>query len=329
MISLRRFCHSVQRLLVAALFGSTAATAVWSAEPAWPNRPVKLIVPLAPGGTADATARILAEQLTRRWGQPVIVDNRAGAGGVIAMDALSHAAPDGYTLGIGNLNTMVTNPHVLRKLPYDPGSLTSITWLTTSPLFLIVNPQLPVKTLNEFIAYVKTHPDELSFASIGNGSTMHLATVQLMQRAGLRMVHVPYKGMGTALQDLVAGHVNVALDISAMSMVRSGKLRAIAVAADERYPGAPEIPAFGEVGIKGLQLVTFLSLHGPQGMKPELAKRISSEVSQILSTPEVMQRIKAMNLDPQGGSPERLDAFLAGERRRYAEVIQRAGLQPE
>lgn len=300
-----------------------------AADAAWPAKPVKLIVPLAPGGTADATARILAEKLSQRWGQPVVVDNRAGAGGVIAMETLSRAAPDGYTLGMGNLNSVVTNPLVMRKLPYDPTALTSISWLTTSPLFLIVNPQLPARTLPEFIAYAKAHPDGLSFASIGSGSTMHLATTLLMQRTGVRMVHVPYKGMGAALQDLVAGNVGVAVDISAMSMVRAGKLRAIAVASDERYPGEPTIPAFGESGLKGLQLVTFLSLHGPAGMPPALVQRIGDDVSQVLALPDVVERIKAMNLDPRGGPPARLDTFLDSERRRYAEVVRQAGILPE
>lgn len=322
----RKFAASVLWSCGAGLVPLGASQA---SESPWPSKPVRLIVPLAPGGTADATARLLAEHLSRRWGQPVIVDNRAGAGGVIAMEALYRAPPDGYTLGMGNLNTVVTNPMVHRKLPYDPSALSPITWLTTSPLFLIVNPQLPIRTLQEFVAYAKANPGELSFASIGNGSTMHLAAAMLMERTGIRMVHVPYKGMGPALQDLVSGNVGVAVDISAMSMVRSGKLRAIAVAADQRYPGEPDIPSFAEGGLAGLQLMTFLSLHAPPGMQAALAQRIGADVSQVLALPEVVQRIKAMNLDPQGGSPGRLQEFLQGERRRYADLVRRTGIQAD
>lgn len=324
---------SRRRVGLTALLGAASSVVLpfvaHAAEPPWPTKPVKLIVPLAPGGTADATARILAEHLARRWGQPVIVDNRAGAGGVIAMDALYRSPADGYTLGMGNLNTVVTNAMVMRKLPYDPAALTPVAWLTTSPLFLVVNPRLPIHTLPEFIAYAKARPDELSFASIGNGSTMHLATAMLMERTNIRMVHVPYKGMGAALQDLVSGNVAVALDISAMSMVRAGKLRAIAVASDQRYSGEPDIPAFGESGLTGLQLITFLSLHAPPAMSPVLVQRINEDVAQVLAMPEVTQHIRAMNLDPQGGPPQRLQEHLQVERRRYAELIRRAGIQAE
>lgn len=300
------------------------------AQPDWPSKPIKLIVPLAPGGTADSTARILAEQLSRRWGQPVVVDNRAGASGIIAMEALSRATPDGYTLGMGNLNTMVTNPFFHRKLPYDPvTSLRSITRLTTSPLFLIVNPKLPIHSLGEFIAYAKSNPGKLSYASIGSGSTMHLATAMLEQRTNIQLTHVPYKGMGAALQDLVSGNVQMAMDISAMSMVHAGKLRAIAVAAEQRYAGEPTIPSFGESGLHGFELVTFLSLHAPSGLPKILAERIYADVRSAFAVPEVAQRIQAMNLDVALTNPVQLDTFLAAERLRYFDVIQKAGIQSE
>lgn len=305
------------------------AVAAW-AQTAWPSKPVRLIVPLAPGGTADATARVLAEKLSTLWGQPVLVDNRAGGGGIIGMEFLAKAPPDGYTLGMGNINTQATN-HLLRaKLPYDPlRDFTPLVWLTTSPLFLIVHPDLPVKTLSEFIAYAKANPNKLSYASIGSGSSMHLATEMLQQRTGIRMVHVPYKGMGAALQDLVAGNVSATIDISAMSMVRSGRLRAIAVASEQRYHGESTIPSFGESGLHGLELVTWLSLHAPAGLPADLAKQINADVNKVLAMPDVKQRIQAMNLDVKAGSPAQLAAHLNAERSKYADVIRKAGIQAE
>jgi tripartite-type tricarboxylate transporter receptor subunit TctC len=297
------------------------------AQSQWPTRPVRLIVPLAPGGTADGTARLLAEKLGGLWGQPVLVENRAGAAGIIGMEAIARAEPDGYTLGMGNINTIATN-HLLRpKLSYDPlNDFVDITWLTTSPLFLIVHPVVPASTLTEFIAYAKAHPNKLSYATIGSGSSMHLAMEMLQQRTGIRLLHVPYKGMGAAVQDLIAGNVASTLDITTMAMVHAGKLRALAVASDRRYPREPTVPSFGESGLPGLELVTWLSLHGPAGLPPELMSRISADVNRVLAMPEVKAGIEAMNLDPVGGSPADLQAMLGRERSRYAELIRQAGI---
>jgi len=180
-----------------------------------------------------------------------------------------------------------------------------------------------------FIAYARERPGQLSYASIGNGSTMHLAMLMLAQRAGLDLIHVPYKGMGAALSDLVAGRVSTVVDISAMTMVHAGKLRALGVMANTRYPGEPDVPAFGELGLKDLEMVTFLSLHAPPGLPQSLAQRISADVNRVLQQPDVIERIKGVNLDPQGGPPERLANFLAQLRLRYADVVQKAGIQPE
>ena len=310
-----------------ALSTLAAALAAGSAraQAAWPLRPVRLIVPLAPGGTADGTARLLAGKLGGLWGQPVIVDNRAGAAGIVGMEAVARAEPDGYTLGMGNINTVATN-HLLRpNLSYDPlKDFTDLVWLTTSPLFLIVNPAVPARSLTEFIAYAKANPDKLSYASIGSGSSMHLAMEMLEQRAGIRLLHVPYKGMGAAVQDLIAGNVSSTIDITSMAMVHSGKLRALAVASDQRYPREPDVPSFGEAGLKGLELMTWLSLHAPANLPPELAKRINADVNRVLAMPDVKSAIEAMNLDPVGGTPDELRAMLDRERSRYGALIRDA-----
>lgn len=314
-----------RRAVLAAL--GAVAVAPARAQAAWPSRPVRLIVPLAPGGTADGTARLLADKLSGLWGQQVIVENRAGAAGIIGMEAIARAEPDGYTLGMGNINTVATN-HLLRpKLSYDPlKDFTDIAWLTTSPLFLIVHPAVPAATVAEFVAYAKANPNKLSFASIGSGSSMHLAMEMLQQRTGIRLLHVPYKGMGAAVQDLIAGNVSSTLDITTMAMVHAGKLRALAVASDKRYPREPDVPSFGEQGLSGLELTTWLSLHAPAGLSPELTARINADVNRVLAMPEVRAGIEKMNLDPIGGSPADLQAMLGRERSRYAELIRQAGI---
>jgi tripartite-type tricarboxylate transporter receptor subunit TctC len=318
---------TVSRRAAIAMLAAAMVAAPAGAQAQWPTRPVRLIVPLAPGGTADGTARLLAEKLGGLWGQPVLVENRAGAAGIIGMEAIARAEPDGYTLGMGNINTIATN-HLLRpKLSYDPlKDFVDITWLTTSPLFLIVHPAVPAATLTEFIAYAKAKPNKLSYATIGSGSSMHLAMEMLQQRTGIRLLHVPYKGMGAAVQDLMAGNVSSTLDITTMAMVHAGKLRALAVASDRRYPREPAVPSFGESGLSGLELVTWLSLHGPAGLSPELVSRINADVNRVLAMPEVKAGIEAMNLDPVGGSPADLQAMLGRERSRYAELIRQAGI---
>lgn len=317
----------LSRRTILAAFAASVAAAPASAQATWPNRPVRLIVPLAPGGTADGTARLLADKLGALWGQQVIVENRAGAAGIIGMEAIARAEPDGYTLGMGNINTIATN-HLLRpKLSYDPlKDFVDIAWLTTSPLFLIVHPAVPVTTLAEFVAYAKANPNKLSYASIGSGSSMHLAMEMLQQRTGIRLLHVPYKGMGAAVQDLIGGNVSSTLDITTMAMVHAGKLRALAVASDQRYPREPNVPSFGEAGLHGLELVTWLSLHAPAGLPAELVSRINADINRVLAMPEVKAGIQTMNLDPVGGSPADLQAMLGRERSRYAELIRQANI---
>jgi tripartite-type tricarboxylate transporter receptor subunit TctC len=317
----------LSRRTALAAFAASLAAAPLRAQASWPVRPVRLIVPLAPGGTADGTARLLAEKLGTLWGQPVIVENRAGAAGIVGMEAIARAEPDGHTLGMGNINTMATN-HLLRpRLSYDPlKDFVDIAWLTTSPLFLIVHPAVPAASVAEFIAYAKANPNKLSYASIGSGSSMHLAMEMLQQRTGIRLLHVPYKGMGAAVQDLIAGNVSSTLDITTMAMVHAGKLRALGVASDRRYPREPNVPSFGESGLPVLELVTWLSLHASAGLAPALVSRINSDVNRVLAMPDVKAGIEAMNLDPVGGSPADLQAMLGRERSRYAELIRQAGI---
>ena len=296
----------------------------------WPMRPVKLLVPLPPGGTADSLARILAEKLAVIWNKPVVVENRPGGNGIIGSDALARAAPDGHVIGMGNTTAQVSNAFVYSKLPYDPErDFTPLAWLISNPMFLIVHPSVPARNLQEFIAYAKANPGKLSYASNGVGSSMHLAAELLAQKAGIDMLHVPYKGMGAAVQDLVAGMVNATVDISSMSWVKQGKLRALGVISESRYPGAPDVPSFGEQGLHGLEIISWLSLHAPAGLPADLQRRINADVNKVLAMPDVKDRLKSMDMDAAGGPPERLTELLRAERERYGAVIKAAGIRAE
>lgn len=301
-----------------------------NAQVIWPSKPVKLIVPLSPGGTADAVARLLSEKLTVMWGQSVIVDNKPGGNGIIGTDALSKSSPDGYTLGIGTINTHITNQLVYSKIPYDSEKdFSSITLLTTSPLFLITRKSLPAQNLNEFIEYAKANPGKLSYATIGTGSSMHLATEMLLERAKVTAIHVPYKGMGAAMQDLLAGNVDFAIDISGMSQVKNGKLKALGVASTKRYFNEPTIPSFAEQGIDQFEVTAWLSLHAPSGLTQALQKKINTDVNKVLSTPEVREKIQSMNLDVKGGSSDELNIHLSSERKKFWAVIRSANIKAE
>jgi tripartite-type tricarboxylate transporter receptor subunit TctC len=300
------------------------------AQGVWPTRPVKIIVPLSPGGTADAVARLLSDKLSAAWGHPVVVDNKPGGSGIIGTDALAKSAPDGYTLGIGTINTHITNQFVYSKIPYDTEKdFSSITLLTTSPLFLITRKSLPVQNLNEFIDYAKANPGKLSYATIGTGSSMHLATEMLLQRAKISAIHVPYKGMGAAMQDLLAGNVDFTIDISGMSQVKTGKLKALGVASAKRYPNEPTVPSFAEQGIDQFEVTAWLSLHAPAGLPLALQKKINSDVNKALLTPEIKEKIQAMNLDVKGGTSDELNAHLSSERKKFSAVVRNANIKGE
>lgn len=321
-----------RRLLTHTLLALTAACCAPSAlaQAAWPNKPVRLIVPLAAGGTADGVARVVAERLTAAWGQQVVVENRAGGNTIVGTEAVARAAPDGHTLGLGVITSHAANGFLFSKLPYDPDKdFASITVLAVSPLFLIVHPSVPATTLQEFLTYARANPNKLSYASTGYGSSFHLATESLIQRTGIKMVHVPYKGMGNAMQDLLSGQVQVVVDISSMAQVKQGKLRALGVVQPQRYAGTPDIASFAEQGLADFEFNTWLTLHAPAGLNPELQRKISADVNRVLQTPEVKERILQMNYVVRGGTPDEMNRFLAAERQKIGTIIRNAGIKPE
>ena len=290
---------------------------------AWPQRPVTIIVPLAAGGTADGVARVVAEGLGVRWGVRVNVENKSGGNAIIGTDAVAKSPADGYTLSMGLITSQAANPFLFDKLPYNVDKdFTGITLLATSPIFLVVHPSVPAKNLQEFIAYAKANPDKLSFATTGYGSSFHLATEQLTQRTGIKMTHVPYRGMGAAVMDLLAGNIQVAMDVSTMAQVREGKLKALGVASAKRYEGEPDIASFAEQGLSDLEAGTWLSLHAPAGLPADIRDRINADVNAVLAKPEIRARMLTMHYVPAGGSAADLDSFLKTERAKIGEIIK-------
>ncbi|ODU70033.1 MAG: hypothetical protein ABT00_18840 [Bordetella sp. SCN 68-11] len=314
----------------------SALMAVWlcllcftlPARAEWPARPVKLLVPLPPGGTADSLARILAEKLALIWNKPVVVENRPGGNGIIGSEALARAAPDGYVIGMGNTTAQVSNAFVYSRLPYDPErDFTPLAWLTSNPMFLIVHPSVPARNLQEFIAYAKSHPGKLSYASNGVGSSMHLAAALLMQETGIDMLHVPYKGMGAAVQDLVAGMVSATVDISSMNWVKQGKLRALGVISESRYPGAPDVPSFGEQGLHGLEIISWLSLHAPAGLPADLQQRINADVNKVLDGDDVKADMAKLGFERRLGTRDAFKTMLENEVARTKKLIEDAKIE--
>lgn len=313
--------------LVAVCLGLLASPLA-HAQTAWPTRPVQFIVPLAAGGTADGVARVVAAKLSDLWGQRVYVENRAGGNTIIGTDALAKAAPDGYTVGLGVITSQAANQFLFDKLPYKPESdFTPLALLGISPIFLIVHPSVPANTLPEFIAYAKANPDKLTFATTGHGSSFHIATEQFMQKVGIKMVHLPYKGMGAAVIDLLAGNVQVALDVSTMAQVREGKLKTLGVVGDKRFEGDPNVPSFAEQGVSGLDVNTWLSMHAPAGLDPAIQKKINEDVNKVLAMPDVRRQMLTMSYVPAGGTADDLTKFLANERKKIGDVIRSANIK--
>lgn len=289
-----------------------------------PTKSIKMVVPYAPGGAADLTARLMAEQLSLALGQTVIVENRAGGGGIIGADVLAKAAPDGYTISFGSDPPFTINPH-LQKVPYDPlKSFSHVSLVANLPLVLVVNPQkMPVKSAAELIALAKANPGKFTIASSGNGSSGHLAAELFKHEAGINLVHVPYRGQAPANTDMISGHVDVTFSsIGAASQhFKSGRLIPLAVSTSSRFSGLPEVPALSET-VPGFDVGVWLGLTYPAGTPQAAIDRINQESDKILKNPAVMQRFEALGYVPVGGKPEVLTNRVDSDYRRFGELIK-------
>ncbi len=282
----------------------------------YPNKPIRLIVPFAAGGTTDIVARAVSDALGRELGQPVVVENRGGGGGAIGADALAKSAPDGYTLGIATVSTMATNPATNAKNPYDPiKDFAPITNLVNVPNVLTVNPKVPAKNLKEFVALLKANPGKYSYASAGKGSISHLDGELFKYITKGDMVHVPYRGSGPALNDTLAGQVNAQFDNlpSSMPFIQAGKLRALAVAAPKRVEGLPDVPTFAEEGMKDMNNMAWYGLLAPAGTPPAIVARVHDAAIKALQDPAVKKRLHDSGAYPDGNTQQQFAAQIKRE----------------
>ena len=301
-----------------------------AAAQAYPNRPVKIIVPVAPGGTTDVLARIMAQHLQPRIGQPVIVENRAGGGYIVGMQAASKAPPDGHTLILTARGAMAVNPHLHKSLPYDPAKdFAPIALVASFPLILVVNPSLPVQTLPELLAYARKNPGVLNYGSAGNGSSSHLAMELLQYQAGVKLMHVPFKGGSAAMNDLLAGNTSLAFDslTSAMPHVRAGKLRAIAIANPQRSILAPQLPTVAEGGVKDFDMSGWYGLAAPAGTPEPVIRRLSHEVVAMMADPVVRNALTSKGIEPIGKDAVAFDRLVRSDTRLWSKVVKEARIR--
>jgi tripartite-type tricarboxylate transporter receptor subunit TctC len=303
-----------------------------AAQAQYPSRPLKMIVPFPPGGSTDILARVLAQKMSEGLAQPVVIDNRPGAGGSIGAEAAAKSAPDGYTLMMGHLGTLAVNPGIYKKLPYDPvKSFAPVSLMAIVPSVLVVNNALPVRSAAELIAYAKKNPGKLAYGSAGNGSTSHLTTEYFKLATGTDILHVPYKGVGPMLTDLVSGQISMGLNgaPAVMPHVSSGRLRALAVSSLTRLPSLPDIPTLDEAGVKGFEANGWYGIVVPAGTPRELVMRLNGEIRRDMGTPELKQRLDAEGAIPAADSSEDFAAFIASEIARWGSVLKRAGIEAQ
>ena len=308
-----------------------AAAALWGAvahaADAYPTKPVRIIVGFSPGGSNDIVARLIAPKLAESLGQSVLVDNRPGAGGNIAASAVLAAPADGHTLLMCTTGTLSIQPFLLKSMPFDPEKdIVPVTQIANAPYLLLVNAALPVKNVQELVAYAKKRPGELNFASSGNGTGGHLAGEMLKSKAGIDMVHVAYKGTGTAMADVLSGQVSVIFDqpVSSMPNVRGGKLRALAIASPRRLPGLPDVPTVSESGVPGFDPVTWTGICAAKGTPPAAIERVQREIAKVIAMPEIAQRLVQDGLEPVGSTPAQFRDFLAADKQKWGGVIKDA-----
>jgi tripartite-type tricarboxylate transporter receptor subunit TctC len=296
--------------------------------PAYPTKPIRLVVPFPPGGATDILARDVAQRLTEAWGQQVIVDNRPGAGGNIGSELVAKSAPDGYTLEMGTVGTHAINASLYAKMPYDHvKDFVPIILVAGVPNVLEVNPSLPVNSVAELIAYAKANPGKLNFASSGNGTSIHLSGELFKVMAGVEMTHVPYKGSAPALQDLIAGQVQVMFDNLPPSLpqIKAGKLRALAVTSAARAPTLPDVPTVAEAGLPGFEASSWFGLLAPAGTPPAFVNKINTEVAAWLATPEAREKLSKQGANAASGTPEDFAKHIAAETAKWAKVVKASG----
>ena len=316
----------LQRLLLAAAL-SLAATGPAQAQ-TYPTKPIRYIANFAPGGTTDILARMIAPRLSDALGQPVVVENRAGAGGILGADAVAKSAPDGYTIGGGTVSSHAINVTLYSKMPYDPTrDFAPITMLATLPNMLVVHPSLGVNSVQELVALLKANPNKYSFGSAGNGTSQHISGEMFQIMTGTKMQHIPYKGSGPMIPDLLAGTIGMSFEniTTAYPPAQSGRLKALAVTTAKRSFLAPEVPTMAEAGLAGYDITSWQALFAPAGTPREIVNRLHAEVAKILRQPDVVKRLQDLGLDAGGMTPDELAAQINSDIPRLGKIVKASG----
>jgi tripartite-type tricarboxylate transporter receptor subunit TctC len=319
------------------IFLAALAASLLAAVPAgaqnYPSKPVKIIVPFGPGGAADSLPRLIGAKLSGMWGQPVVIENRAGAAGNIGMEAAARSTPDGYTLTSAPVGNLAINPHMYASLGYDVfKDFTPITLIGSVQNVLVVHPAVPANTVAELIALAKAQPGKLTFGSGGAGSQAHMGGELLKAMAGIDLVHVAYKGVGDSIKDLLGGQISmvVAQIPSVKPLIESGRLRALGIASLQRTATLPNVPAIAETaGLKGFEAVSWYALVGPAGMPKEAVAKIQADVAAVVHSPEIREKLLGFGADPIGSTPAQLLATMRADYDRYGTIIRRLGIKAE
>lgn len=311
-----------------ACLATVAAMPVWASD-AWPTKPIKWVVPYPPGGSTDMLARIVSQKLSERLGQPVVVENKAGAGGNVGTDYVTKQPADGYTIVMGNIGPIAINPSLYPDLPYNPGKdLAPVTMLMAVPNLLVVNPGLPVQSVKDLIQYGKRQATPLSYATPGAGTSLHLAGELFASTAGVRMMHIPYKGSAPGLNDTMAGHVSLMFDNmpSALQLVKTGKLRALAITGAQRSPLLPEVPTMAEAGLSGYEIAGWFGVLVPAATPKPIVARLDSELEAVLKMPEVRKKIDEMGGIISGAGPEAFGRYIEAETQKWRKLVRNANI---
>ena len=331
---MRPFPFTRRRLAQGAALAIILSGAGWAqAQTAWPSKPVKIVVPFAPGGTTDLLARAVAPELSRAFGQQFVVENRAGAGGNVGAEAVSKSAPDGYTILMGTVGTHGINRALYPKLPYDPfKDFAPITLVAAVPNVMVVNADkakaLNINNVSDFIKAAKARPGQFNMASSGNGTSIHLAGELFKSQTGIFMAHIPYRGSGPALLDLMGGSMDVMFDNlpSAMPLIKSGKLKALAVTSGQRSGAMPDLPTIEEAaGLKGFEASSWFGLLAPAGTPVDIVNRIQQEVAKSLNTPAIKEKMLAQGAIPSGNTPAQFATLIESEHKKWAVVVKASG----
>jgi tripartite-type tricarboxylate transporter receptor subunit TctC len=313
------------KLLLVVLAFATSATVQ---AQAWPTKPIRYIVIFAPGGTTDILARLIAPKLSDALGQPVVVENRPGAGGNVGAEMLAKSAPDGYTIGGGTVSSHAINVTLYSKMPYDPiKDFSPITMLATLPNMLVVHPSVGASTVPELVALLKANPNKYSFGSAGNGTSQHMSGEMFKTMTGTSMQHIPYKGSGPMIADLLAGTVSMSFEniTTAYPPVKQGRLKALAVTTAKRSFVAPDVPTMQELGLAGYDITSWQALFAPAGVPKEIIARLYTETVKALKAPDVAQRLQDLGLDAGGMPPEELAALIRADIPRLGKVVRDSG----